>query len=222
MPRAMRSGSAGSTATAEQPSRHILVVDDDRPSREGLSAALRHAGHSVDSAADAWEAIVQLRAYSFDIAVVDLDLPAVHGVDLGGWDTHNGNFTSLKTKLPEMDKAIAALVSDLVERGMYQDTAIIWMGEFGRTPRINGNAGRDHWTNCYSVVFAGAGIRGGTVYGESDDQAAYVQDLPVSTSDICATIYHCLGIDPEARVPDAAGRPTGIDYGGRPIEGILV
>lgn len=77
------------------------------------------------------------------------------------------------------------------------------------------------FSNCYSVLFAGAGIRGGTVYGESDAQAAYVKDLPVSTADICATIYHCLGIPPETRVPDETGRPVEISHGGRPIEGIL-
>jgi len=91
----------------------------------------------------------------------------------------------------------------------------------GRTPRINGNAGRDHWTFCYSVVFAGAGIRGGTVYGASDAQAAYVKDRPVSSADICATIYKCLGIDPDLMVPERTGRPVSINLGGRPIEGIL-
>ena len=91
----------------------------------------------------------------------------------------------------------------------------------GRTPKINARAGRDHWTFCYSVVFAGAGIRGGTVYGASDNQAAYVKDLPVSGSDICATIYHCLGIDPEFRVRDRTNRPVEIAHGGRPIVDIL-
>ena len=91
----------------------------------------------------------------------------------------------------------------------------------GRGPRINANAGRDHWTHCYSVVFAGAGIRGGTVYGASDAQAAYVKDMPVSTTDVCATIYQCLGIDPDLMVPDRVGRPVSVAPGGRPIDGIL-
>jgi hypothetical protein len=143
-------------------------------------------------------------------------------VDYDAWDTHTKNFEILKTnKLPGLDQTYSALLADLDQRGLLDETLVVVMSEMGRTPRINGNAGRDHWTNCYSVLFAGAGIRGGTIYGESDEQAAYVKDLPVSTSDVCATIYHCLGIDPEARVPDATGRPTAIDYGGRPIEGIL-
>ena len=95
------------------------------------------------------------------------------------------------------------------------------MSEMGRTPRINGNAGRDHWTFCYSVVFAGAGVRGGSVYGASDAQAAYVKSNPVSTADICATIYSILGIDPEYRVRDRTNRPIEIAHGGQPIREIM-
>jgi uncharacterized protein (DUF1501 family) len=98
---------------------------------------------------------------------------------------------------------------------------VVLMSEMGRTPRVNSNAGRDHWTFCYSTVLAGAGIRGGTVYGESDAQAAYVKDRPVSTADVCATIYECLGIDPDTTVPDRAGRPVPVAHGGRPIRDIL-
>ena len=104
---------------------------------------------------------------------------------------------------------------------LLDETLVVVMSEMGRTPKINANAGRDHWTHCYSVVFAGAGIRGGTVYGASDAQAAFVKDRPVSTTDICATIYQCLGIDPNATVPDRGGRPVSIAPEGRPIEGIL-
>jgi uncharacterized protein (DUF1501 family) len=95
------------------------------------------------------------------------------------------------------------------------------MSEMGRTPRINGNAGRDHWTYCYGMWFAGAGIRGGTVVGESDKQAAYVKDRPVSPADVCATIYECLGIDPDMPVYDRAGRPVSAAQGGRAIREIL-
>ena len=82
-------------------------------------------------------------------------------------------------------------------------------------------ARRDHWTDCYGAMFAGGGIQGGTVHGASDSQAAYVKEAPVSTSDICATVYHCLGISPELRVPDETGRPVEIAHGGKPIETIL-
>jgi hypothetical protein len=143
-------------------------------------------------------------------------------IDYDAWDTHRNNFSILRdNKLPGLDQVYSALIDDLQQRGLLDETLVVMMSEMGRTPRINGNAGRDHWTNCYSVLFAGAGIRGGTVYGESDAQAAYVKDLPVSTADICATIYHCLGIPPETRVPDETGRPVEISHGGRPIEGIL-
>ena len=91
----------------------------------------------------------------------------------------------------------------------------------GRTPRINANAGRDHWTNCYGSLLAGAGIRGGTVYGASDSQAAYVQDQPVRPADLNATIYRTLGIAPAMRVPDKAGRPVEISQGGIEIAEVM-
>ncbi|MBW3541748.1 MAG: DUF1501 domain-containing protein, partial [Planctomycetes bacterium] len=143
-------------------------------------------------------------------------------VDYDAWDTHTNNFAILKqNKLPGFDQTFSALMEDLEARGLLDETLVVVMSEMGRTPRINGNAGRDHWTFCYSALFAGAGIRGGTVYGASDAQAAYVKDHPVSTSDICATVYQCLGIDPELRVPDALSRPVEIAHGGKPIHAIL-
>jgi hypothetical protein len=143
-------------------------------------------------------------------------------VDYDAWDTHTNNFSILKeNKLPGLDQTYSALMEDLEARGLLDETLVVVMSEMGRTPRINGNGGRDHWTSCYSILLAGAGIRGGTIYGESDAQAAYVKDRPVSTSDICATIYHAIGIDPEFRVRDSFGRPVPIAHGGHPIEDIL-
>jgi uncharacterized protein (DUF1501 family) len=113
-------------------------------------------------------------------------------------------------------------MEDLEGRGLLNETLVVLMSDMGRTPQVNGAAGRDHWTYCYSVVFAGAGIRGGTVCGASDAHAAYVKDRPVSTSDICATIYDRLGIDPEMPVHDRGGRPVPVAHGGRPIQEILV
>ena len=112
-----------------------------------------------------------------------------------------------------LDRALAALLGDLSDRGLLEETLVVLATEFGRTPNINQNAGRDHWTFCYSVLLAGAGIRGGTVYGASDAQAAYVKDNPVSPADICATIYACLGIDPEMQIPDSTGQPVRIGLG---------
>jgi hypothetical protein len=139
------------------------------------------------------------------------------------WDTHANNFVQLKqANLPHLDQTWTALLSDLDQRGLLDETLVVMMSDFGRTPRVNGAAGRDHWTYCYSVVFAGAGIRGGTVCGASDGHAAYVKDRPVRPADICATIYHCLGIDPDMPINDRSGRPTAVGQGGKPIREILV
>jgi hypothetical protein len=143
---------------------------------------------------------------------------------LGGpsWDTHGRNFVILReSHLPYFDLAYSALMEDLDSRGLLDETLVVVMSEMGRTPKINADAGRDHWTGCYSVLFAGAGIRGGTIYGASDALAAYVKDKPVSPGDICATIYECLGIDPDMPVHDHSGRPVPIANGGRAIREIL-
>ena len=108
----------------------------------------------------------------------------------------------------------------LSSRGMLDETLVVWMGDMGRTPRINKAAGRDHWSFCYSIVMAGGGVRGGQVYGASDRTAAYPSTNPVSPADVAATIYHCLGIDPRGQVRDQQGRPLVIGVG-KPIQGIL-
>jgi hypothetical protein len=138
------------------------------------------------------------------------------------WDTHANNFGQLKqVNLPNLDQTYSALLDDLNARGLLDETLVVMMSDFGRTPRVNGAAGRDHWTFCYSVVFAGAGIKGGTVCGVSDAQAAFVKDRPVRPADVCATIYHCLGIDPDTPVIDKTGRPVPISHGGEPIREVL-
>jgi hypothetical protein len=138
------------------------------------------------------------------------------------WDTHTRNFANLRAyHLPYLDRTYGALMQDLEDRGLLDETLVVVMSDFGRTPRVNAKAGRDHWTFCYSVLLAGAGIRGGSVCGASDAHAAYVKDRPVRPGDVCATIYHCLGIDPEMTVRDRGGRPVPIAHGGRPIHEIL-
>lgn len=136
------------------------------------------------------------------------------------WDTHADNFGWLRGALPSLDLTYSALLEDLESKGLLDETLVVMMSDMGRTPQVNGNSGRDHWSYAYSVLFAGAGIRGGTVHGASDAHAAYVKDRPVSTSDICATIYHLLGIDPEMKVYDN-DRPVAVAHGGRPIAEIL-
>ena len=143
-------------------------------------------------------------------------------VSKAAWDTHERNFPMLKeTLLPNFDQTYSAFMEDLDARGLLDETLVVTMGEMGRTPKINANGGRDHWTYCYGVLFAGAGIRGGTIYGASDDQAAFIKDKPVHIRDIVATIYYLLGIDPEMPVYDRANRPTAVAHGGRPVLGIL-
>jgi hypothetical protein len=143
-------------------------------------------------------------------------------IDFDAWDTHTRNFPILReNKLPGLDQTYTALMEDLDRRGLLDETLVVVMSEMGRTPKINGNGGRDHWTFCYSVMLAGAGIKGGSIYGASDAQAAYVKDKPASTADVCATIYECLGIDPDTTVPERSGRPIAINHGGQAIREIL-
>src|SRR5262249_49116313 len=124
------------------------------------------------------------------------------------WDTHWNNFRHLRERLaPPTDQAVAALLDDLPARGLLDDTLVIVMGEFGRTPRINKLAGGDHWSKVQSIRLAGAGIRGGRVYGASDRIGAEPADLPVTPPELIATILHLLGIDHHFEVRDRTGRP---------------
>lgn len=144
------------------------------------------------------------------------------GVSQAAWDTHERNYPMLRqTLLPGLDQTYAAFLEDLEQRGLLDETLVVMMGEMGRTPRVNAKGGRDHWTNCYSVVFAGGGIRGGTLHGESDAHAAFIKDRPVHIRDICATIYECLSIDPAMTVYDHGNRPIAIAHGGQAVREIM-
>lgn len=137
------------------------------------------------------------------------------------WDTHGENFRDLKnTLLPPTDHGVSALLEDLEARGLLDETLVVWMGEMGRTPTVNKDAGRDHWSFCYSALLAGGGVRGGQVYGSSDRTAAYPSTNPVDPADLAATIFHCLGIDPRAEITDRQGRPF-VPCGGSPLKAIL-
>lgn len=122
--------------------------------------------------------------------------------------------------LPGLDLGLSALLDDMQERGLLDETLVFVAGEMGRTPTFQNRGqqdGRDHWSYCYPCLFAGAGIRGGAVFGQSDRDAAYPVSHPVSPADLAATIYHTLGISPDLRIPDALGRPVSLVEGGRPI-----
>jgi hypothetical protein len=130
------------------------------------------------------------------------------------WDTHGDNFNRLKNALlPPLQRASAALLDDLAQRGSLDSTLVVWLTEFGRTPKLNGGQGRDHFPNCYSVAFAGGGIRGGQVYGRSDRQAAEPTDRPCGPHDLHATIFHALGIPLDSHLTDNLGRPMALTDG---------
>jgi hypothetical protein len=138
------------------------------------------------------------------------------------WDTHRNHFPLVRDELlPRADRALAALVGDLHERGLLGETLVVWMGDFGRTPRIDRKyASRDHWPAANTVLFAGGGVPGGTVHGRTDRHAAEVTDAPVSPADLTATIFRALGVDPRATVSDGRGQAQPISEG-TPIAALL-
>lgn len=129
------------------------------------------------------------------------------------WDTHGGLEGRYKQIVPEMEAAFAALVEDLADRGMLDTTLVVNTGEFGRTPRVNNQNGRDHWPNVYSTVMAGGGIRGGMVYGQSDSKGAEVLNQPVSPADVLATMWNILGVQPSTELRDRLARPIQLSEG---------
>jgi uncharacterized protein (DUF1501 family) len=130
------------------------------------------------------------------------------------WDTHGENFKRMKNELvPPVDAGVSALLDDLTDRGMLEDTLVMMVGEFGREPKVNKGAGREHWASCFCGLFAGAGVRGGQVIGKSDKNGGYPSTSPYSPDDIGATVYSTLGIDPHADVRDRLGRPVQLNRG---------
>ena len=150
--------------------------------------------------------------------LVEVGVPFIE-VDLGGWDNHANIFTTLQNqKLPEMDKAISSLVSDLDSRGLLDTTSIVWMGEFGRTPNINGNAGRDHWARSWSVVVGGAGFKRGVVVGETSSDGKEVVSEPYSSQDLMASVLKSVDISLETTFTSKSGRPMKIANAGKVIK----
>ena len=129
-------------------------------------------------------------------------------VNYAGWDHHAKIFDSLDKKLPEFDQAVSALVTDMHDRGTLADTLLVVMGEFGRTPKLNKDAGRDHWGPAGSLLFAGAGVKAGFVLGKTDKHGAYTTQRPVSPADVCYTVLDSLGIDPRKQLVTPDGRPV--------------
>ncbi len=137
-------------------------------------------------------------------------------VDDDSWDHHGTIFPTLKSndRLPQLDRAFSTLLLDLERRGMLDDTLVVYLTEFGRTPKINEGAGRDHWPGAFSIFFAGAGVRAGQVIGSSDEIGAYPAERPIRPQDVLATLFHLVGVDPDGYVPANLGRPMPITNGG--------
>ena len=142
-------------------------------------------------------------------------------VEMSGWDTHNDNFKETQALMKELDPAYASLIRDLRERGLLESTLVVWMGEFGRTPKINAKAGRDHWPQNWCAVLAGGGIRGGQAIGATDQNGMSIDDRAVSVPDLYATLCHCLGIDETKYNSSPLGRPIRIVDKGNPVAELI-
>ena len=184
---------------------NAFLLDDEKPATIG-----RYGNHKFGRSC-----LVARRLVEAGVGFVTVPWTFVKSVE--NFDTHRNHFRLMKEFLmPAVDQAFSALIEDLAERGMLDDTLVAWTGEFGRTPKINKNAGRDHWGNVYSTVLAGGGTRGGQIYGASDRNAAEPAEDPVHVGDFVATIYHALGFDTRTVVHDLTGRPHSV-VPGRPV-----
>lgn len=142
-------------------------------------------------------------------------------VQMSGWDQHGGVFDACRGELPILDRAVSALVEDLTIRGLYERVAICMFGEFGRTPRINAQAGRDHWSQASFCLMGGGGLRTGLVVGATTDKAERPTERPIAPADLLATLYHVLGIDPTATILDRTGRPRPVLATGAPVAALI-
>ena len=142
-------------------------------------------------------------------------------VAYNGWDTHQDNFERVEELSDPLDRGLSALIQDLKSTGLLDETLIVVATEFGRTPRINGQGGRDHYPRAFSAAFAGGGIRGGQVFGKTDSAGARVVDSPMTLADVNATIAHAMGLDPQLEVRSPAGRPFKMCADGEPIRALF-
>jgi uncharacterized protein (DUF1501 family) len=142
-------------------------------------------------------------------------------LSIGSWDTHGQNFTTLKRQLPQVDRGVSNLVQDLIDRGMDKDVLVVMWGEFGRTPRINGGAGRDHWGPVMSALVAGGGMKMGQMIGTTNARAEYPKDRRVTVQQVLSTFYRAMGIDPSMTFNNGSGRPMYILDDREPIHELL-
>ena len=139
----------------------------------------------------------------------------------GGWDMHTGITAGMRNQMPALDQGLAALINDLDQRGLLSSTMIMVSSEFGRTPKINGTAGRDHWPKVFSVLLAGGGIKGGMIYGSSNATASEPEDNPVGPEDLAATMYYQMGIISDKEIMAPGDRPIEIVDGGKVIKPLI-
>ena len=206
--------------------REALDITAERPEtreRYGIGAAYERG--PTNGAEHGWGR--NLRGQNLLLArrLVEAGVPFINVYDFQqqgqNWDSHSDNFRQHREHLlPPADRSLAALIEDLDERGLLDSTLVVAMGEFGRTPQINGNAGRDHWPDCYSLLLAGGGVTGGALFGSSDAIGAYPAADPVTPADLAATIYWRFGLDLHSEIHDRTGRPYRI-AAGRPSEGLF-
>jgi hypothetical protein len=149
--------------------------------------------------------------------LIEAGVPFVE-VQSSGWDTHGNELPTLKKLIPPVDHGLAALIADLKTRGLLDRTLVIWMGEFGRTPKMNLNAGRDHYPHAFNVALSGAGVKGGRVIGATDRLGVDVTDRPVTVPDLFCTFCHALGLDPRREYDSDVGRPIKIVEHGAPVK----
>jgi hypothetical protein len=178
-------------------------------SRETAALRERYGQHHFAQAL-----LLARRLVEAGVPLVTVYWNSPRNTDNESWDTHQQQHRRLKEHLlPAFDRAMSALLDDLTERGMFDDTLVTWYGEFGRTPKINRLGGRDHWGYCQSIGLAGGGVRRGFVHGASNRDGGLPSHDPVRPDDLAATLLHCLGIDPRQAMHDLQGRPLPLSYG---------
>jgi hypothetical protein len=204
-PAAGDGGTGGERGSDQQ---HVRGADSPRArafemDREPAAVRDRYGRHAFGQSL-----LLARRLVQAGVRVVQANMGRVQN-----WDTHGDNFRRLKRDLlPPLDQGVSALLDDLGASGLLDETLVVVVGEFGRTPKISGT-GRDHWAQCFSGVFAGAGVRGGQVIGRSDRIGAYPATTPYSPDDVGATVYHVLGVDPASEVRDRQDRPVQLNRG---------
>jgi uncharacterized protein (DUF1501 family) len=219
-----QSGAVAGLKHMHQKAFDVLHSDASRRAfeMEREPAALREAygphkfGQSV---------LLARRLVEAGVRLVQVNWPREGKAEVAGsplWDTHRNNAARVRDVLgPQFDRTFATLISDLASRGLLDETLVVAMGEFGRSPKINAAGGRDHWGSCFSVALAGAGIAGGQVVGASDKLGAVPASRPLRPPDLAATIFHLLGIAPNAEFRDPLGRPRSVTDGGQAIRELV-